>query len=73
LFPNPSHGSFNMRVTGIGRISKIVLFNSQGIIYREIMPLPEVFDFQFKDIPKGVYTIFLEGKENHHSRKILIH
>lgn len=72
VFPNPSQGSFNLRIAGLGNINRITLVNSLGQQLKSFVPDLGTFDFQFADMPKGLHTLIIQTKERNHYTKVLV-
>lgn len=72
LYPNPSTGDFKLKVGGIGAIRSIRLINAMGQTIRTLQPNPGVIDFEFRQIPRGLYTLSIQTRDNEYFRKLVV-
>jgi photosystem II stability/assembly factor-like uncharacterized protein len=72
VYPNPSSGDFNIRITGTSEVRKITIFNALGQSIRELVPSETGFEFKFSAMPKGLHTISIQTRDREVFRKILV-
>jgi hypothetical protein len=67
LFPNPNHGSFNLRCISCGSIHSVEIYNTLGeqvanLVFSETKA-DQVIDLSSYDLPNGVYSIKVIGSD----------
>jgi len=72
IYPNPSQGDFTMDVKDLGQIIQLRLINAYGQEVNNIKPAPELQQFQFRDLPKGLYTIIIQTRQKEYVKKVLV-
>ncbi len=76
IYPNPNNGSFNISLDDfINEETNIRIFNSVGkVVFEKIDNIRgNNYEMQLDlDVNPGIYTIIIEGKSSHQSKKFVI-
>ena len=72
IYPNPSQGDFTLDLIGIGEIKQIRIINAYGQKLDTVKIENGLNQYQFKNIPKGLYTILIQTREKEYAQKVLV-
>ncbi|GHB41957.1 YCF48-related protein [Mongoliitalea lutea] len=72
VYPNPSPGQVNIDLAGVSDVRKITFVNALGQISREIAPAAETSLVRVEELPRGMYTILIQTREQTFSRKLIV-
>jgi hypothetical protein len=67
VYPNPSHGEFNLELEGTKRI---LIMDMTGIIH--VDEISSVKNFSMNSLPKGIYLLQVNQDEKTYRSKLLI-
>lgn len=73
VFPNPSRGDINLKTSGLSDIRSIQIINSQGQVLNDVRPSQGIFEYQIKNLPRGVHTLIIRTREKEYYKKVIIH
>lgn len=72
VYPNPSDGNFTLSISGISAIQQISVINAMGQTVNQVLPEQGMFDFQFRKLPKGLYTVIIRSREQEYHKKVVV-
>lgn len=72
VYPNPSPGQVNIDLADVSDVRKITFVNALGQISREIAPAAETSLMRVEELPRGMYTILIQTREQTFSRKLIV-
>jgi hypothetical protein len=72
IFPSPSSGDIQLVIQSIPDIREINIYNAFGQLLYHTYTEHGVFDFQIRDLPKGIHTVVLKGRTKNHVKMILV-
>lgn len=72
IYPNPSQGDFTLDVRDIGQIFRLRLINAFGQEINSLVPEDGVREYQFRELPKGLYTVIIHTAQKDYVKKVLV-
>ncbi|MDX5478193.1 MAG: T9SS type A sorting domain-containing protein, partial [Cyclobacteriaceae bacterium] len=72
VYPNPSDGNFTLSISGISTIQQIRVINAMGQTVNQVFPEIGMFDFHFRRLPKGLYTVIIRSREKEYHKKVVV-
>lgn len=72
LYPNPTSGNFNVKVSNTQSISTIKIINTGGQVIKVINTKDQLINIDLKDEPKGLYLIEIISENSVSIHKLVI-
>ncbi len=72
VYPNPSKGDISLKTSGLADIREISIVNSLGQIISQVKPADGIFEYQIRDLPRGVHTLIISTRSQKYFNKVII-
>lgn len=72
IYPNPSQGDFTLDLAGTGNVQQIRIINAYGQELNSFKPENGLNQYQFRNLPKGLYTVLIQTREKEYAQKVLV-
>ncbi|MEX2592837.1 MAG: YCF48-related protein [Anditalea sp.] len=72
IYPSPSLGDIQVYTQNIPHIREISIFNALGQLIHYTNTHPGIFEFQIRDLPKGIHTVVLKSRTKNYVKMIIV-